>query len=122
MVVTLQSAACPASMVQDFTARPSTWTTQAPHWLVSQPTCVPVRLRFSRRRWTRRVRSSTSTDTALPFTVSLTVDTRRSSRMLLIIPIRNSGEELGNYDFGYLCHGRDVGDDKPRSLEGDSTT
>ena len=43
MVVTLEPAACPASMVQDFTARPSTWTTQAPHWLVSQPTWVPVR-------------------------------------------------------------------------------
>ncbi|WP_225122802.1 hypothetical protein, partial [Bradyrhizobium sp. BRP22] len=28
--------------------------------------------------------------------------------MLLIIPIRNSGEELGNKDFGYLCHGHDI--------------
>ena len=27
---------------------PSTCTTQAPHWLVSQPTCVPVRPSFSR--------------------------------------------------------------------------
>ena len=26
------------NMVQDFTARPSKCTTQAPHWLVSQPT------------------------------------------------------------------------------------
>src|SRR5262245_65461758 len=75
MVVTLLPAACAASTVQDLTARPSIWTTQAPHWLVSQPTCVPVRLRFSLKRWTRRVRSSTSTETALPFTVSLTVDT-----------------------------------------------
>ena len=31
-----------ASIVQDFTALPSTWTTQAPHCDVSQPTCVPV--------------------------------------------------------------------------------
>src|SRR6516164_140196 len=75
MVVTLEPEACPASTVQDFTARPSIWTTQAPHWLVSQPTCVPVRFRWSRKTWTRSVRSSTSTETALPFTVSLTVDT-----------------------------------------------
>ena len=31
-------SACSASMVQDFTLSPSTCTTQAPHWLVSQPT------------------------------------------------------------------------------------
>ena len=43
MVVTLAPSAWTASMVQDFTDLPSTWTTQAPHWLVSQPTCVPVR-------------------------------------------------------------------------------
>src|SRR5579862_4889549 len=74
MVVTLEPAACPASTVQDLTALPSIWTTQAPHWLVSQPTWVPVRFRLSRKRWTRSVRSSTSAETALPFTVSLTVD------------------------------------------------
>ena len=45
IVVTLAPAAWPASTVHDFTARPSTCTTQAPHWLVSQPTCVPVRFR-----------------------------------------------------------------------------
>ena len=27
--------------MQLFTARPSTSTVHAPHWLVSQPTCVP---------------------------------------------------------------------------------
>ena len=43
MVVTLAPLACPASTVQDLTARPSICTTQAPHWLVSQPTWVPVR-------------------------------------------------------------------------------
>src|ERR1700688_3215234 len=80
MVVTLEPAAWPASTVQDLTALPSIWTTQAPHWLVSQPTWAPVRVRFSRRRWTRSVRSSTSTETALPFTVSLMVDTRDTSR------------------------------------------
>src|SRR5204862_507218 len=55
-------------------------SSQAPHWLVSQPTWVLVRLRFSRRRCTSSVRSSTSTETALPFTVSLTVDTLYTSR------------------------------------------
>src|SRR5215218_5407577 len=79
MVVTLDPAAWPANTVQDFTARPSIWTMQAPHWLVSQPTWVPVRFRFSRSRWTRRVRSSTSAETALPFTVNLMVDTRDTS-------------------------------------------
>ena len=29
-------------MLQAFTARPSSWTVHAPHWPVSQPTCVPV--------------------------------------------------------------------------------
>src|SRR5262245_51432399 len=48
---------------------PSRWMTQAPHCEVSQPTCVPVRRRFSRRNCTSRVRSSTFQDTALPFTV-----------------------------------------------------
>src|SRR3569833_4608553 len=54
------------------------WTTQAPHWLVSQPTWVPVRFSCSRSRCTSRVRSSASTTTALPFTVNLTVDTLSS--------------------------------------------
>ena len=58
-----------ASVVQDFIARPSICTTQAPHWLVSQPTWVPVRRRCSRRNWTSKVRGSTFADTALPLTV-----------------------------------------------------
>src|SRR5215469_13128082 len=56
-------------MVQDLTDLPSRWTTQAPHWLVSQPTCVPVRPRFSRRNCTSSVRPSTLPVTVLPFTV-----------------------------------------------------
>ena len=40
---------------------PSTWTVQAPHWLVSQPTWVPVRPRSSRSSWTSSRRGSTST-------------------------------------------------------------
>src|SRR5262245_4433698 len=71
MVVTLPST-CQANTVQDFTALPSTWTTQAPHCEVSQPTWVPVRRRFSRRYCTRRVRGSTSPLTGLPFTVIAT--------------------------------------------------
>ena len=59
-------------MVQDFTDLPSTWTTQAPHWLVSQPTWVPVRPRCSRRNWTNSVRASTLPETALPLTVMAT--------------------------------------------------
>src|SRR5690606_35903652 len=60
-------------MVQLFTASPSTWTTQAPHCEVSQPTWVPVRLRFSRKNWTSSVRSLTSAVTSWPFTVIRTV-------------------------------------------------
>ena len=65
MVVTVAPSQDAASIVQDFTASPSTCTTQAPHWLVSQPTCVPVRRRFSRRNWTSSVRGSMSALTAL---------------------------------------------------------
>src|SRR4051812_18758945 len=56
-------------MVQDFTALPSTWTTQAPHCEVSHPTWVPVRRKPSRRYCTSSVRASASALTALPFTV-----------------------------------------------------
>ena len=37
IVVTLAPSAWTASIVQLFTAWPSTWTVHAPHWLVSQP-------------------------------------------------------------------------------------
>src|SRR3954465_8826486 len=99
MVVTLDPAAWPANTVQDLTARPSIWTTQAPHWLVSQPTWVPVRLRFSRSRWTRSVLSSTVAETDLPLTVSFTVDTQ-TSRYFLIIPIRSAVRKVCNWEFG----------------------
>src|SRR5256714_921944 len=69
IVSTFAPSACQAKMVQDFTALPSTWTTQAPHCEVSQPTCVPVRRSPSRRYWTSKVRASASAVTALPFTV-----------------------------------------------------
>ena len=44
----LRALACTASRVHDFTAWPLRWMVQAPHWLVSQPTCVPVRPASSR--------------------------------------------------------------------------
>src|SRR5688572_18004322 len=69
MVSTLAPSACQANMVHALTALPSTWTTQAPHCEVSQPTWVPVRRRPSRRYWTSKVRASASAVTALPFTV-----------------------------------------------------
>src|SRR5437868_5866709 len=46
---------------------------QAPHCDVSQPICVPVIFRFSRRNSTRRTRSSTSPAALLPFTVMVTL-------------------------------------------------
>jgi hypothetical protein len=52
----------------DFTAAPFMLTVHAPHCAVSQPTCVPVMRRCSRMNVTSKVRSSTSPDTALPFT------------------------------------------------------
>src|SRR6266508_6455178 len=72
MVVTFAPSICQTKTVHALTALPSTCTTQAPHWDVSQPTWVPVSRRFSRRNCTRRVRGSTSPVTALPFTVSAT--------------------------------------------------
>src|SRR5215467_2691731 len=72
MVVTFAPSTERVSTVQDFVATPFTWTTQAPHCDVSQPTWVPVRRRFSRRNCTSRVRGSTSPVTALPFTVIAT--------------------------------------------------
>src|SRR5262245_27330195 len=73
MVTTLAPSQDAASVVQDLTARPSRWTTQAPHWLVSQPTCVPVRRKFSRRNRTSSVLASISALTGLPFTVRLSL-------------------------------------------------
>src|SRR5690242_8172347 len=72
MVVTLAPSHDTASAVHDLIALPLTCTTQAPHWLVSQPTCVPVSRKFSRRKCTSRRRGSTSAVTALPFTVMVT--------------------------------------------------
>ena len=58
-----------ASCLHDLTAAPFMMIVQAPHWLVSQPTWVPVSPNPSRRKADRSVRPSTSPETALPFTV-----------------------------------------------------
>src|SRR5262249_28841257 len=69
MVFTSWPSAITVSVVQDFTALPSTCTTQAPHCEVSQPTWVPVSRNCSRSNCTSKVRVSTSAVTGLPFTV-----------------------------------------------------
>ena len=48
MVVTSAPLACATKTVQDFTDLPFIVTVQAPQWDVSQPTCGPVMLSFSR--------------------------------------------------------------------------
>ena len=70
IVRTSAPSACTASTVQLFTDSPSRWTVQAPQLDVSQPTCVPVRPRVSRRKWTSSNRGSTSADRLWPFTVT----------------------------------------------------
>src|SRR5947208_13026985 len=56
-------------MVQDFTARPFISTVHAPQYVVSQPTCVPVRSQSSRRNSTSSTRGSISRAYDLPFTL-----------------------------------------------------
>src|SRR5690606_8669285 len=72
MVVTSPPSAWTASTVQDLTASPSSSTVQAPQWLVSQPTWVPVRPSTSRRYWTSSSRGSTSCSWTSPLTLILT--------------------------------------------------
>src|SRR6516225_4709395 len=103
MVVTLAPSICQTKTVQAFTALPSTCTTQAPHWDVSQPTWVPVSRRFSRKYCTRRVRGSTSPVTALPFTVNATAVMASSSKSFFA-PTREagggSGQSRGDFALG----------------------
>ena len=61
---TTNCGACTANTVHDFTGRPFSSTVHAPQFVVSQPICVPVIPRFSRRKWTSSVRVSTSTSWA----------------------------------------------------------
>jgi hypothetical protein len=48
MVMMFAPVACTVNSVHDFTACPFMVIVQAPHWLVSQPTCVPVSPTVSR--------------------------------------------------------------------------
>src|SRR3954452_8738553 len=72
MVVTLRPSAWTAKSEHDFTATPSRCTVHAPHWLVSQPACVPGSPSVSRRKGTRSRRDSTSRVSAVPLTVTVT--------------------------------------------------
>src|SRR3974390_2203109 len=72
MVVISEPCACTANTVQLFTDMPSRSTVQAPQWVVSQPTWVPVSERFSRRECTSSVRGSTRPSTSAPFTFMVT--------------------------------------------------
>ena len=58
--------------------------TQAPHWLVSQPTCVPVSPRLSRRKLTSSSRGSTSAAYSTPLTFIRTA-TRLGAVMVVAI-------------------------------------
>src|SRR5207245_3164778 len=71
-VRTSRPSAWTARTVQDFTALPSRRIVHAPQLVVSKPMWVPFRLRFSRRKWTSRVRVSTVADRRAPFTVTWT--------------------------------------------------
>src|ERR1700680_3809708 len=99
MVSTVAPLACNASIVQDFNPLPLTWTTQAPHCEVSQPTWVPVRRKFSRRNCTSKVRGSMSAVTALPFTVIETVG------MTLLLEMRADGPLLAPMGGGHARKG-----------------
>src|SRR5437868_11539983 len=70
MVVTLAPSACKARIVHALIAWPSTSTVHAPHCPVSQPTCVPVRVRLLRMKSTSSVRGSISARTGLSLTES----------------------------------------------------
>src|SRR2546421_1459020 len=73
IVVTSRPSACTASSVQDLTDSPSISTVHAPQLEVSHPTLVPMSPSRSRRKYTRRVRGSTSSSWVTSLTV---IDTR----------------------------------------------
>ena len=55
MVITLDPSISAANVEQLFIDFPSTWTTHAPHWLVSHPICVPVKFKLSLKKVDKRV-------------------------------------------------------------------
>src|SRR6266851_5739107 len=92
-VVISEPSACTANMVQDFTARPFISTVQAPQYVVSQPTCVPVRSHASRRNSTSNMRGSTSRAYGLPFTLIWT-----AIFSIFTAAVAVSGIEMGPFD------------------------
>src|SRR5258708_7739536 len=94
-VVISDPSACTANIVQDFTARPFISTVHAPQYVVSQPTCVPVRSQPSRRNSTSNMRGSTSRAYDLPFTLIWTLTTIRFKGAIAGIL---SGIEVGPFD------------------------
>ena len=70
IVSTVALCVCTASSRQERTISPLTRTVHAPHTPCSQPTCVPVSLRCSRRKSARFRRGSTSASTRSPLTTS----------------------------------------------------
>src|SRR4051812_47603394 len=87
MVVTSAPSAWTARTVQDLTASPLRWHVHAPQLDVSQPTCVPVSPRVSRRKWTRSRRGSTSALSCAPFTVIVT----RTEPAMRLLPVGKPG-------------------------------
>src|SRR4051794_35352659 len=71
-VRTSRPPAIAARTVHDLTGSPSIQTTQVPQLLVSQPQCVPVSPRWSRRKCTSSSRPSISRETSSPLTVIVT--------------------------------------------------
>src|SRR6266446_999204 len=94
-VVISDPSACTANIVQDFTARPFISTVHAPQYVVSQPTCVPVRSQASRRNSTSNMRGSTSRAYDLPFTLMWTLTAILFTVAIAGIP---SGIEVGPFD------------------------
>src|SRR6267378_2853979 len=94
-VVISDPSACTANIVQDFTARPFISTVHAPQYVVSQPTCVPVRSHASRRNSTSNMRGSTSRAHGLPLTLILTL-----TAMLFTVAVIGilSSIEMGPFD------------------------
>src|SRR6266403_5060375 len=94
-VVISDPSACTANIVHDFTARPFISTVHAPQYVVSQPTCVPVRSQASRRNSTSNMRGSTSRAYDLPFTLMWTLTAILFTVAIAGIP---SGIEVGPFD------------------------
>jgi hypothetical protein len=67
MITTALPPTLPSGVTQEFTGWPSTWTRQAPHWVLPQPYLVPVRARWAppgkdRRSVPKHCRSETRSE------------------------------------------------------------